>query len=423
MRVSEVGALGNTARVLRVLNLCIPATRLSHSLPPAPQAGDIPGVGEETNGNSTATPETRRRSARRRHQAQEDTVACVTGGTGFLGCAVVRHLLASGRFNRVVVMDMVLPPATSARRMPGAEYVQADLCTDNLDTVFRGAHVVVHTAGRVVLYDDPGAVFNAHVVATRRVIAAARRVGVRALVVTSSSGAVTTPFTTSSQLGVPSNFQPPPDYHFPSHYARTKYRAERDAIAASGPGFSVCALRIPGVYGVDPDGVGDPLIIEPTLNGPRIYLDAGSPRAVDFVYVENAAAAHAEAAIALLDRPGDVAGCTINVANSEPFVGPHGRFDELIKIVHGDDERYRRRPLPIAIGYALAWLSEALYAFTAGRVPWPRAGFWQLTRATVGLAVTEITLVTDDNKLGFVPPFSNTESFHDIKRKWVKRST
>jgi nucleoside-diphosphate-sugar epimerase len=186
-------------------------------------------------------------------------VVCVTGGTGFLGCAIVRHVLESKRFSRVIVVDMFVPAASSPRRITGAEYVQADLCSDDLVAAFDGVDVVVHTAGRVALYDDYALVhvhlrrlhasrkthtthahthththtaitslpslqvFNAHVVATRRVVAAARRAGVRALLVTSSSGAVTTPYTPSSQLGVPSNFQPPPEFNFPTHYASTKY--------------------------------------------------------------------------------------------------------------------------------------------------------------------------------------------------------
>jgi hypothetical protein len=76
-------------------------------------------------------------------------------------------------------------------------------------------------------------------------------------------------------------------------------------------------------YGVDPAGVGDPLIVQPTLSGAITHgPTAAHTTKVDFVYVENAAAAHTAAAIALLDRPGDVAGLSINVANREPFYGP-----------------------------------------------------------------------------------------------------
>jgi NAD(P)-dependent dehydrogenase (short-subunit alcohol dehydrogenase family) len=230
--------------------------------------GNIGTEDRESSGrvSPTQTQRARRRSTRRTGQAADPTEenlsddglfsACVTGGTGFLGGAIVRQMAASGRFGRIVVIDLRSPAADSPNRVAGVEYRVGDLCAaprsvgDPLTAAFLGVDVVVHTAGRVVLYDDPHALYNAHVVATRHVIRAARRAGVRALLLTSSAGAVTTPYTLASQIDLPSDFQPPSNHHFPSHYATTKYRAERDAIAASTPAFPVCALRAPGIYGI-----------------------------------------------------------------------------------------------------------------------------------------------------------------------------
>ena len=101
------------------------------------------------------------------------------------------------------------------------------------------------------------------------------------------------------------------DFHFPSHYAYTKYCAERDAIAATKQGLVVCALRLPGIYGVDMDGVGDPLIVEPLLSGAHTDVPSADNLSVDFCYVENAAAAHLAGVKALLERPLEV--CSIGM--------------------------------------------------------------------------------------------------------------
>lgn len=180
----------------------------------------------------------------------------VTGGTGFVGTAILRHLVGSKNFRRIVVIDLRFPDPTALNRVKGVDYVLGDVsdvtaaAAANLAAVFNGADLVIHTAGVVALYDDPFLLHNAHVVATRNVLRACREASVRALLVTSSSGAVTTPYTPSSQLELPSDFVCPEGFIHPSHYSATKYRAERDALAAASPTLAVCALRMPGVYGV-----------------------------------------------------------------------------------------------------------------------------------------------------------------------------
>lgn len=166
---------------------------------------------------------------------------CVTGGCGFVGSAIVRHLRQAG--NNVVVVDINIPssvnsakdrPPTSVAEQPPLGkmghviYHEMDVVAGDLRPVFENVDVVVHTAGVVVLSDDPGLLHNAHVVATRNVVRWARTSPrVAALVVSSSSGAVTTPYTSKSQLNLSSDFKPGPNFNFPSHYSKTKFNAEQ----------------------------------------------------------------------------------------------------------------------------------------------------------------------------------------------------
>ena len=105
-------------------------------------------------------------------------VAVVTGAGGFLGRAITRELTQRGFAVRGVCRSQ--PPEDPNVRA----WVRADLATDIPDDVFAGATVVVHAAAAT------GGGFDAHerdsVTATRQVVRAMIRAGVRQLVYVSS---------------------------------------------------------------------------------------------------------------------------------------------------------------------------------------------------------------------------------------------
>ncbi|MFG3225548.1 SDR family oxidoreductase [Kitasatospora sp. NPDC048194] len=134
-----------------------------------------------------------------------NNLVLVTGGTGTLGRQVVPLLRAAGRPVRVL----------SRRERPaedGVAYVRGDLLGDaaeadaRLDEALAGVHTVLHLAGGPKGDDE----------ATRRLVAAARRAGVRHLVHISVIGADKVP------LG----------------YFRAKLAAE-EAVAGSGLPYTV----------------------------------------------------------------------------------------------------------------------------------------------------------------------------------------
>ena len=110
----------------------------------------------------------------------------VTGGSGFLGANVVRHLLAAGDDVRCT-----LRRTSSAVTLDGLPITRVEAALTDRDALARaidGCDVVMHVAG---LYDPgPGGedrMREIHVDATAAILDAAARVGVRRVVVCSSS--------------------------------------------------------------------------------------------------------------------------------------------------------------------------------------------------------------------------------------------
>jgi nucleoside-diphosphate-sugar epimerase len=168
----------------------------------------------------------------------------VTGATGFLGRAVVEHLIARGRGVRA-----------SVRRDPGPGAVAVgDLSADtDWSAALAGVDTIVHCAARAhVLKEtaaEPLAQFRA--VNTEGTVALAQQAvaaGVRRFVFISSIGV-----NGSETHGPPFRHDDPPHPHSP--YAVSKYEAEvgLHAIAAQ-TGLQVVVIRPPLITGPDPKG-------------------------------------------------------------------------------------------------------------------------------------------------------------------------
>ncbi|KAF0138838.1 MAG: hopanoid-associated sugar epimerase [Rhodospirillaceae bacterium] len=112
-------------------------------------------------------------------------VVLVTGGTGFIGAAVVRHLLNDGQAVRVLVR-----PRSDHRNLAGlsVERVEGDL-TDSasLERAVRGVETVFHVAADYRLWvPDPEVMKRVNVTGSRDLLRAAAEAGVTRIVYTSS---------------------------------------------------------------------------------------------------------------------------------------------------------------------------------------------------------------------------------------------
>ena len=111
----------------------------------------------------------------------------VTGGTGFLGSAVVPLLAADGHALRLLARGGA--PAAEAL---GAEIARAPLeDRDGVRRALEGVEAVLHLAGRVSFDPkDPAELYRLHVEGTRLLLEDCRQAGVGRFVLASSSGTV-----------------------------------------------------------------------------------------------------------------------------------------------------------------------------------------------------------------------------------------
>jgi dihydroflavonol-4-reductase len=111
----------------------------------------------------------------------------VTGGTGFLGSALVPMLAAEGHSLRLLART----GAPQAEAL-GAELVRAPIeDVESVRGALEGVDAVYHLAGRVSFDDeDPTALYRLHVEGTRRILEAAAAAGVSRFILASSSGTI-----------------------------------------------------------------------------------------------------------------------------------------------------------------------------------------------------------------------------------------
>lgn len=250
----------------------------------------------------------------------------VTGSAGFIGRRVSSELLDAG--HEVVGVDAftdyydpAIKRANAAwlARRPGYTGVELDLATGepgDLDALFDGADAVIHLAGqpgvRLSWADGFGCYVERNVVASQRVLEAARRTGVPRLVLASSSSVYgNAPDYPTAETAPTRPFSP---------YGVTKLAMEDLAQAyVDNWRVPVVALRYFTVYGPAqrPD-MGMHRFIERAASREPVVVYGDGEQVRDFTYVSDAARATIAAATADL-APGTV----LNVAGGQATTVNH----------------------------------------------------------------------------------------------------
>ncbi len=164
----------------------------------------------------------------------------VTGGTGFVGGAVVEAL----RRERTQVRVLARTPSRVEAR-DGVEVVQGDLARpETLLPALDGVSSVFHVGGQVGHHGDRETFFRVNVDGTAALLDAAQRAGVRHFVQTSTPSVIADG---TDHFGVDES-HPVPTTHA-SPYPASKAAAERLVLAAHRSTFRTLVLRPHLVWG------------------------------------------------------------------------------------------------------------------------------------------------------------------------------
>lgn len=208
----------------------------------------------------------------------------VTGASGFLGSHVARQLVARGEQVRVLMRPSSTNRAISDLSL---EYVTGDLRDPaSLDRALEGVKRVFHVAADYRLWARKSRdIYDSNVGGTKNLVDAAKRAGVEKFIYTSTVATIAV-----DRPALPNESTDAQLEEMVGHYKRSKWMAEREALAAAKDGLPV-VVAMP----TTPVGPGD---WKPTPTGKIIldFLNGKMPGYVEtglnFVGAEECAAGH-----------------------------------------------------------------------------------------------------------------------------------
>jgi nucleoside-diphosphate-sugar epimerase len=321
----------------------------------------------------------------------------VTGGSGFIGSHVARHLLAQGH-------DVLATGRNRARlsvlESAGCRIVSADLSADDLTVLVDGRDAVIHCAARAAPWGARSAFWNDNVVATERLVEATKRSGsVRRFVFVSSPSIY---FRPQDQLQLTEAFTPPARWL--TAYAETKWVSECRVLAV--PEINPVVLRPRAVFGPG-DAVIVPRLMAVAKSG-LFPLPGGGQAWTDVTYIENVVEAITQALIG----GADVVGKAFNITNGESI-----RIRDLLqRLFAALNVSPRFVSIPRGLAFGLAGVSERIAQGLRVKTE-PR-----LTRYGIGLLGYSQTLSIEAARqsLGYSPRISIDEGIARYAR-WVKQ--
>jgi len=237
--------------------------------------------------------------------------ALVTGGGGFLGRYICEQLVARG--DTVRSFGRGAYPELAAL---GIEVLRGDLRDANaVSAACQGAEVVMHIAARPGVSVQPKPYHEANLDGTQNVINACRKQNVSRLVYTSSPSVV---FAGMDQENVDETAPLALDWleRHRSFYSHGKALAELQVLDANDEDLRTCALRPHLIWGPRDQHLIPRLIARAEASRLRRVGDGAN--LVDMIYVENAAAAHLQAADTLAFENSPVAGKAYFLSQGEP---------------------------------------------------------------------------------------------------------
>lgn len=324
--------------------------------------------------------------------------ALVTGGGGFLGLYITEQLVARGDSVRAFCRGEY-----PRLRELGVDCHRGDI-RDRAAVIAacEGIDVVFHTAAIPGVWGPWSLFYETNTLGTENVIAGCQQHGVERLVFTSSPSVV---FDGREHADADESL--PYAEHYLCHYPKSKALAEQQVLAANGQeGVATCSLRPHLVWGPR-DNHLVPRLLARAKRGRLIRVGAGD-NLISMTYVENAAAAHLQAADALsLNSP--VAGEAYFINEPDPV----NLWDWVNELLVAADLPPLKRSVSAKTAYAVGRLLEVVYRLL--RLP----GEPQMTRFVAAQLSGSHCYSIDKARrdFGYEPPVSTSEGMRRLGRE------
>ena len=321
------------------------------------------------------------------------TAAFVTGGSGFIGGALVRRLVAGGTDVHALVRSEA---AAQKVRAAGGIPIAGDLA--DVPSMAVGAQyceLAFHCAAHLGDWGSREEFERVNVQGTRNALAAARQAGLRRFVHVGTEAALL-----AGRPLVEADERAPLRFDSPALYSATKARAEAAVIEANGDGLQTVVVRPRFVWGRG-DTTLLPAIAEAVRSGRFAWMGGGRHR-TSTTHVDNAV--HGLVLAAERGAPGGV----YFVTDGEPVVFR----DFITRLIATEGIEPPQRSVPVAVARALAATGE-----TAWRAL-PLPGRPPLTRMAVWLSGLETTLdiTRAREELGYAPVTTIDQGLADLGR-------
>jgi nucleoside-diphosphate-sugar epimerase len=308
------------------------------------------------------------------------TAAFVTGGSGFIGGALIRRLVAEGWDVHALVRSEASAQKVTAL---GAKAIAGDLA--DVPSMAVGAQycdIAFHCAAHLGDWGTREEFERGNVQGTRNTLAAARQAGLRRFVHVGTEAALL-----AGDPLVEVDERAPLRFDSPALYSSTKARAEEAVIEANHNGLETVVVRPRFVWGRG-DTTLLPLLTEAVRSGRFAWIGGGHHR-TSTTHIDNTV--HGLMLAAERGAPGGV----YFVTDGEPVVFR----DFITRLLATQGVEAPTRSVPTRVARAVAATSEAAWRLL------PLPGRPPLTRLTVWVSGLETTLdiTRAREELGYAP--------------------